>query len=111
MFSVETTKNSTIVHVTDDLDLSTRPTLRRMIAQAELAPLRVIVSLLSCNYCDASCIGILISSRVRIGPRFFVVLDLNTILGKIFTLCLVGRSSDFVAPTIYQAENNLLLAS
>jgi len=111
MFTVETTPNSTIIHVADDLDLSTRSTLRKMIAQAELSPLRVIVSLLSCTYVDASCLGALITSRVRIGPRFFVVMNIDTVLGKIFKLCLVGRDPSFIVPTIAAAEHNSLMAS
>jgi anti-anti-sigma factor len=74
IFSVTQKRNVSVIQVEDDLDIATSATLASGIEDAiRSMPGRIVVSLESCRYCDASGLRVLLEAKALLGNRLSIV--------------------------------------
>lgn len=87
MYEIERREDVSIVDVDDDLDCASQARLRTSIESAERFGARiVIVSLVSCEYCDSSGLSELIIAQRRLGLRFHVIVPPGARCRRVFDL-------------------------
>ncbi len=74
IFSVIQKRDISVIQVEDDLDIATSAALASAIDLASLSTLRrIVVSLETCRYRDASGLHVLLKAKTRLGNRLSIV--------------------------------------
>ncbi len=74
IFSVTQKQDVSVIEVEDDLDIATSAALASAIELATLSTLRrIVVSLETCRYCDASGLHVLLKAKTCLGSRLSIV--------------------------------------
>jgi anti-anti-sigma factor len=86
MHLVEQRGDAVIIHVKDDLDLTSAPILASTIELAEVCSgTRIIIAMENCRFCDAAGLSVLAVAHKRNGLHFFVVLPEEAPCRRTFT--------------------------
>lgn len=87
MFRIERRDSTSIVHITEDLDIASKGRLIDAIATAEgTKPSRIVVSLERCEYCDSTALAELVKAQRRNGLKFQLVVPPKARCARIFEL-------------------------